>query len=150
MKRFVWRLQKVLDIKAREEQVQQMELLRLTEMVAERRSELLVRQQTLRMVMSDIAKDRSAGRLGAQEFFLKHAATNDRVIEKLRGQLRDLEIQRKEKTTEVLTTKRFREGLEKLRTEAKARFVQEQEKLEQKEMDERTTITFARNESVKT
>lgn len=150
MKRFVWRLQKVLDIKAREEQVQQMELLRLTEMVAERRSELLVRQQTLRMIMSDIAKDRSAGRLGAQEFFLKHAATNDRLIEKLKGQLRDLEIQRKEKTTEVLTTKRFREGLEKLRTEAKARFVQEQEKLEQKEMDERTTITFARNESVKT
>ncbi|MHC4519471.1 MAG: flagellar FliJ family protein [Planctomycetota bacterium] len=149
MKRFVWRLQKVLDIKAKEEQVRQMELLRLTEMLAERRSELLMRQQTLRMLMNDIARDRSAGRLGTQEFFLKHAATNDQIIEKLKGQIRDLEVQRREKTTEVLTAKRFREGLEKLRTEARERFIQEQEKLEQKEMDERTTITFAQNESMK-
>jgi flagellar FliJ protein len=149
MKRFVWRLQKVLDIKVKEEQLKQMELFRLTEALAEKRSELLLRQQTLRAIMSDIAKDRSSGRLEAQEFFLKHAATNDQIIEKLRDQIKELENQRQEKTAEVLATKRFREGLEKLRAEAKEQFIQKQEKLEQKEMDDRTTIAFARKESLK-
>ena len=149
MKRFVWRLQKVLDIKTKEEQLKQMELFRLTEALAEKRSELLLRQQTLRAIMSDIAKDRSSGRLGTQEFFLKHSAANDQVIEKLRDQIKELEHQRQEKTAEVLATRRFREGLEKLRAEAKERFIQEQEKLEQKEMDDRSTIAFARQESLK-
>ena len=149
MKRFVWRLQKVLDIKTREEQLKQMELFRLTETLAEKRSELLLHQQTLRAIMNDIAKDRSSGRLETQEFFLKHAATNDRVIENLRGQIKELENQRQEKTAELLATRRFREGLEKLRAEAKERFIQEQERLEQKEMDDGTTIAYARKESLK-
>jgi flagellar FliJ protein len=149
MKRFVWRLQKVLDIKAKEEQLKQMELFRMTETLAERRSELLMRQQTLRELMNDIAQDRSSGRLRTQEFFLRHAATNDQIIENLKSQIRDLEVQRKEKTAELLAARRFREGLEKLRAEAMERFIQEQEKLEQKEMDDRTTIAFARKERVK-
>lgn len=145
MKRFVWRLQKVLDIKSKEEQVKQMELFRLTETLAERQSELLMRQQVLREIMGQITRDKSSKRLGTQEFFLRHAATNDRFIEKLKEQIRQLEVQRKEKTAEVLAAKRFREGLEKLRDEAKEQFIQEQERLEQKEMDDQTTITFARN-----
>jgi flagellar FliJ protein len=149
MKRFVWRLQKVLDIKAKEEQVRQMELFRLTETLAERQSELLLRQQTLREIMREITRDRSGQRLGTQEFFLKHAATNDRLIEELRVQIRELEIQRREKTEQVLAAKRFREGLEKLREEAKEQFIQEQEKLEQKEVEDRTTIAFARRMSMK-
>ena len=148
MKRFVWRLQKVLDVKAKEEQLRQMELFRLTETLAERRSELLMQQQTLREIMNNIAKDRSSGRLETQEFFLRHAATNDQRIASLKGQIKDLEVQRKEKTAEVLTARRFREGLEKLRDEAKERFIQEQEKLEQKEMDDRTTVAFARDRSM--
>lgn len=149
MKRFVWRLQKVLDIKSKEEQVKQMELFRLTETLAERQSELLLRQQTLREIMSEITRDRSAQRLGTQEFFLRHAATNDKFIEELRGQIRDLELGRREKTEEVLAAKRFREGLDKLREEAKRQFIQEQEKLEQKESDDQTMIAFARSASIR-
>ena len=149
MKRFVWRLQKVLDIKAKEEQVRQMELFRLTETLAERQSELLLRQQTLREIMSEITRDQSSRRLGTQEFFLRHAATNDRLIAELRVQIKELEIQRREKTEQVLTAKRFREGLEKLRKEAKQQFIQEQETLEQKEAEDRTTIAFARRMSMK-
>lgn len=149
MKRFVWRLQKVLDIKTKEEQVKQMELFRLTERLAERQSELLLRQQTLREIMGQITRDRSSRRLGTQEFFLRHATTNDRFIEKLKSQIKDLEIQRRQKTEEVLAARRFREGFEKLREEAKEQFIQEQEKLEQKEVDDRTTIAFARGVSMR-
>ena len=48
-----------------------------------------------------------------------------------------------------LAAKRFKEGLEKLRAEAKERYIQEQEKLEQRESDDRTTIAFARDEGVR-
>ncbi len=149
MKRFVWRLQKVLDIKAKEEQLKRMELFRVTEALAMKRSELLMRQRMLREIMAEITRDHSTGRLGMQEFFLNNAGTDDQIIRKLNGEIHELEVQQKEKTAEVLAAKRFKEGLEKLRAEAKRRFIEEQERLEQKEMDDRTTVAFARKESLR-
>lgn len=148
MKRFVWRLQKVLDIKTKEEQLQRMELFRVTEMLAMKRSELLMRQRVLREIAAEITRNPSSRRLGMQEFFLGNAGTDDQIIRTLRNEIHDLETQQKEKMAEVLAAKRFKEGLEKLRTEAKTRFIGEQERLEQKEMDDRTTVAFARKENV--
>lgn len=144
MKRFVWRLQKVLEVKAKEEQARQMELFRLTESLAEKRSELLMCERVLQDLMMDIKKNPSSERLGAQEFFLKHAAANDERIAALRNEIAELETRQREKAAEVLAARRFKEGLERLRAEAKMQFIREQEKLEQKEMDERTTAAFAR------
>lgn len=149
MKRFVWRLQTVLDVKTKEEQIKRTELFRLTEELAERRSELLMRRRILQDIMSDIVRDKSSRRLAVQEFFLQHAATNDEQIRKLKNEIAELEGQQKNKTAEVMAAKRFKEGLERLRAEAKERFVQEQERLEQKELDDRTTATFAHKESIK-
>ncbi len=56
-----------------------------------------------------------------------------------------LESQQREKIAELLKVRRFKEGLERLRTEAKIQFIKEQEKLEQKELDEIATVSFARN-----
>jgi flagellar biosynthesis chaperone FliJ len=149
MKRFAWRLQKVLDIKIKEEQLKRMELFRLTEMLAIKRGELLMRRRILQEIAKEITQDRSAGRLGHQEFFLRNSDADDRLIRRLTGEIEDLEMQRKQKTAEVLAIRRFKEGLQRLRTEAKVRFIEEQEKLEQKEMDDRTTIAFVRNEGVR-
>ena len=55
-----------------------------------------------------------------------------------------LELQQKEKVTEVLKVRRFKQGLEKLREEAKRQFIAKQEKLEQKESDERAGVAFVR------
>ena len=148
MKRFVWRLQKVLDIKTKEEQLKRNELFRLTEQLAARRSELLVRRRILRDLMADITRDKSPKRLGTQEFFLRHASTDDADIRRLETEIAALEAQRKDKTAELLATKRFKEGLEKLRAQAEEEFRREQERLEQKELDERTTIGCARREGV--
>jgi len=144
LKRFVWRLQKVLDIKTKEEQYKRTELFRLTQLLADRRSELLLRQQVLQEIMAEISQDGTPHRLGAQEFFLTHAITDDQCIARLRSEIEDLEVRHKEKIAEVLAVKRFKEGLEKLRAEAKTRFIQEQEKLEQKELDDGIAIAFAR------
>jgi len=147
MKRFVWRLQKVLDVKTKEEQLRRTELFQIVEQLAARRGELLLRQQILQDLMTEIQRRESAQRLNTQEFFLRHAATDDEEIRCLQGEIAALEIRHKEKAAEVLAVRRFKEGLEKLRTQAKEEYMRKQEKLEQKEQDERTTIAFARNES---
>ncbi|MHC4259621.1 MAG: hypothetical protein ACYSTF_04320 [Planctomycetota bacterium] len=144
MKRFVWRLQRVLDIKRKAEQVKRAELLALTEKLAQTRGELLIQKRILENIVSDIAGKNAKKRLGQQEFFLKWAETNDELIKKLKEEERRLQAQQKEKIAEVLKLRRFREGLENLRDRARMQFIREQEKLEQKESDDRTTISFAR------
>ena len=144
MKRFVWRLQRVLEIKRKAEQVKRAELLELTEKLAQARGELLVQKKILENIISDIASREPKTRLGQQEFFLKRARINDELIKKLKENERELAALQREKIVEVLRLKRFTEGLERLREKAKMQFIREQEKLEQKELDEATTIGFAR------
>ena len=45
---------------------------------------------------------------------------------------------------EVLKVRRFREGLERLRAEAHRRFIEEQSRLEQKDLDEMAGMGFIR------
>ena len=144
MKRFVWRLQRVLDIKIKEEEVKRAELIKLTERLAEARSELLIQKRILENIISDIAGKKTAERLSQQEFFLKHSKVTDEQIKKMEKKVGDLESEQRKKIVEVLKIRRFRKELEKLREEAKRRFIEEQEKLEQKELDEGATISFAR------
>ena len=144
MKRFVWRLQRVLEIKKKEEQKVRAELFRLTENVAQTRGELLRRQKMLENVINGLTEESPKKRLGEQEFFLRYSATSDEQIRKLEDKKNALESQQREKIAEVLKIKRFKEGMERLRVEAKVQFIKEQEKLEQKEMDEGATISFVR------
>lgn len=144
MKRFVWRLQRVLDIKRKAEQVKRAELLALTEKLARARGELLMQKRILENIIADIAGKAPKKRLAQQEFFLKWAASNDESIKKLKQQERELQAQQREKIEEVLKLKRFKEGLERLRDRAKMQFITEQERLEQKELDEGATISFTR------
>jgi len=148
MKRFVWRLQRVLDIKAKEEQLRRTELFRLTELLTAKRGELLMRKRVLENLLDDIRNDRSPERLSSQAFFLQRVAVDDERIRKLKEEIATLEVRHKEKTAEVLAVRRFKEGLEKLRAQAKEEYIREEERLEQKELDDRTTISFARRETV--
>jgi len=144
MKRFVWRLQRVLDIRKKEEQKARAELLELTERLAQTRGELLMQQKMLEDIINGLTGENPKKRLGKQEFFLKFSAASNEQIKKLEDKVNELELQQRDKIAEVLKLRRFKEGLEKLRTEAKIRFIKEQEKLEQKELDEGATVSFVR------
>lgn len=144
MKRFVWRLQRVLEIKKKEEQKTRAELLKLTERLAQTRGELLVRNKILESIIEGLTEKNPKKRLGDQEFFLKHSAASVEQIRKLKDKVHLLESQQREKIAEVLKVRRFKEGLERLRVEAKMQFIRQQEKLEQKELDEGATISFVR------
>jgi len=147
MKRFVWRLQRVLDVKTKEEQIKRTELFRLTEQLTAKRGELLMRQRILQDLLEDIRQDRSPERWSTQEFVLRRIAVDDEQIRKLREEIAAVEIRHREKTAEMLAVRRFREGLEKLRTQAKEDYIREEERLEQRDSDERATIAFTRQES---
>ena len=145
MKQFVWRLQRVLDIKKKEEQKKESELFEITEKLAHVRSELLIRKKILDNIIDTLTKEHPKKRLDKQEFFLKCSAATDELIRVLEGKINELESRQREKKNEVLKLKRFNKGLEKLRVEAKTQFIKEQDKLEQKESDEITIIRFVRN-----
>lgn len=144
MKCFVWRLQRVLDIKKKEEQKRRAELFELTEKIADVRGRLLVRQKMLEDIIDALAAESPKKRLGKQEFFLRYSAASNEQIKKLKDEIGKLESQQRKKIAEVLKVRRFKEGLERLRVEAKAQFIKEQEKLEQKELDEGATVSFVR------
>jgi flagellar biosynthesis chaperone FliJ len=143
MKRFVWRLQKVLDVKSRQEQFHRTELFRIAEQLAARRGALLLRQRILQDLLAEIAGHEGPQRWNAQEFFLRHVAADDEQIRRLQEEIAALEIRHRDQTARVLALRRSREGLEKLREKAKEQYIREQERLEQKELDERTTVTYA-------
>ena len=149
MKRFVWRLQRVLDIRKKEEQKARAELLGLTGRLAETRGELLRQQKMLEDIINGLTGENPKKRLIKQEFFLKFSAASDEQIKKLEDKVKELESQQRDKIAEVLKLRRFKEGLEKLRTEAKMQFIKEQERLEQKQLDEGATVSFVRREQSK-
>jgi flagellar FliJ protein len=144
MKQFTWRLQRVLDIKRKEEQIIRAQLLGITEKLAQTRGELLVQKMILKNIIDDLTEEHPSMRLGKQAFFLRSSTTNDELIRKLKNNVSKLEIQQKEKIDEILKVKRYKKGLEKLRVEAKTQFIREQEKLDQKDSDEMTIMGFAR------
>ncbi len=144
MKRFVWRLQRVLDIRKKEEQKARAELLELTERLAAARGELLIQQKMLEDIINGLTGENPKKRLGKQEFFLKFSAVSDEQIKKLEDKVKELELQQRDKIAEVIKLRRLKEGLERLRTEAKMQFIREQERLEQKQLDEGATVSFVR------
>ena len=144
MKRFAWRLQRVLDIKKKEEQTKSAELLGITGELAQVRGKLFIQKRILETIIGSLTEEHPRRRLDRQELFLRCSATNDELIRKLENKVNELEVRRREKIAEVLKIKRFKEGLEKLRIEAKTQFIREQEKLEQKDADEMTIMGFAR------
>ena len=144
MKRFAWRLQRVLDIRKKEEQIKRAELMAVTERMAQVQTEVMLKKITLKNMLDSMAKENPKKRLAKQEFFLRCSERDDELIRKLETKISELKIQQKEKIAEILKIRQYKEGLEKLRTEAKIQFIKEQEKLDQKNADERTGIGFAR------
>jgi flagellar export protein FliJ len=144
MKRFVWRLQRVLDVRVKQEQVKRTELFRVTQELAEKRTELLLRQQMLKEALASVGAENTARRIEKQEMVLRYAATNDEAIRRVREAIGNLEIRQKQKLAELLAVRQSREALERLREDTRNRFMQEQERLDQKESDERAVIAFSR------
>src|SRR5512136_452674 len=105
MKRFVWRLQRVLDVRVKQEQVKRTELFRVTQELAEKRTELLLRQQMLKEALAAVGVENSARRIEEQQMVLRYAATNDEQIRQVKEGIAGLEARQKEKLAELLAVR---------------------------------------------
>ncbi len=144
MKRFQWRLQRVLDIKQKEEQVKRAELVRITEQLSDTRVAVFLQKRILEDLMQALAEADSQDRIRQQALLMTYSAANDRKIKELEKTVVNLAARQQEKLAEILKLKQFNEGLEKLRTDAQEDYFKEQETLEQKMLDEASTSRFAR------
>jgi flagellar export protein FliJ len=116
----------------------------LTEGLAQTRGELFSQQRVLRDIFDSITREKPKERLSRQEFFLCNSAETDRRIKQLQKSIEELEARQKEMIAEVLKIRRFKEGLERLREQAKKKFIEAEEKIEQKQLDEMATQRFTR------
>ena len=144
MKKFVWRLQRLLDIKIKQEDAKRSELVAVTERALSVRSQIMVQRAALRKMLGELSEKKAKQRLSEQEFFLRYAHVSDEEIKKLELKLSELEKLRQLKIEEIMKIRRFRKGLERLRAETKAKFLKEEEKHEQKDLDDKTIMSIAR------
>ncbi len=148
MKKFTWRLQRVLDLKQKQQQAKKSELLKITEQLAVTRTILLAQKRILADAIENVAKNEPRERLTRQPLLLQSSRQNDKLIKKLLEKVAELQKKQHEATVEFLKLKRAAEAMEKLRERTKQKFIAQQEKIDQKEMDERTTLRFARKMKV--
>ena len=144
MKKFVWRLQRLLDIKIKQEVAKRGELVAVTEQAVAVRSQIMVQRAALRKMLAELSQKKAKQRLSEQEFFLKYAHVSDEAIKKLEEELAELEKVRQAKIKEIMKIRRYRKGLERLRAAARAEFLKEEQRNEQKESDAKSTVSFAR------
>ena len=144
MKKFVWRLQRLLDIRIKQEESIRAELVAVTEQAVSLRGRIMMQKTILRRMLAEMEQKEGSQRLAEQEFFFKYAHISDERIKKLEEQLAEVEKLRREKIKELMVIRRYRKGLEKLREKAKAEYLIEQNAYEQKDLDEKTNMSIAR------
>ena len=144
MKKFVWRLQRLLDIKTKQEESMRAELVAITEQAVSLRGRIMMQKTILRRMLAEMEEKEGSQRLAEQEFFFKYAHISDERIKKLEEQLAEVEKLRREKIKELMVIRKYRKGLEKLREKAKTEYLIEQNAYEQKDLDEKTNMSIAR------
>ncbi|MHB0946581.1 MAG: flagellar export protein FliJ [Sedimentisphaerales bacterium] len=144
MKKFVWRAQKVLEVKKIEEQRKKNELLAITENLTNAVGLLIAKKALLKDMLEQLNTKDPMKNLQQRQIFFRYSAINDEAIEHLKRKIAELEKQQKEKIAEFLKIRQYSQGLEKLREQAKIRFYDEQEKLDQKQADEDTVMKYSR------
>jgi flagellar export protein FliJ len=131
VKKFVWRLQRLLDIKIKQEKALRVELVAVTEQAVAVKSQILLKKAALRQKLEDLGNLESSQRLAQQQFFFKFVHVLDTQIRHLKQALKELEEIRKKKIKEIMEIRRSRKSLEKVREKAKAKYAIEQKRLEQ-------------------
>jgi hypothetical protein len=150
VKRFSWRLQRVLDVTEQRERLMEAELLALAQRVVLARQGILARQALVRMLLADLGRRPLADRLAEQTLVLECARTEQRTLDDLRAKLKDLEDERQRATERLMEVRTRRRMLERLRDEARRRHDKEMDRLEQAALDEAAHLAHARRDPAET
>jgi flagellar FliJ protein len=144
MKKFVWRLQRLLDIKTRQEELLRTELVALSEQAAAIRAEILMHKASIRSRLAQMRSLEAVERLEQQRHFMQFAHVLDARIKGLYEKLAKLDEQRKEHIRRLMEIRKERKSLDKLREKARNEHLKEWNQVEQKTTDETSSTAFAR------
>ncbi len=143
MKRFRWSLQRLLEVTVHREQVLRAELMRLSQEMAGLREIILARQAVLKSLLAELANEDIRTRFLEQQLFMNYVQNDQKQIRQFEQQLKELGVVRKQKNAEFLQVRTTRKTLERLREQAKERYLRDQLRVEQKQLDEVAHISFA-------
>jgi flagellar biosynthesis chaperone FliJ len=119
MKKFRWRLQRLLDVRHKQEDAVRAELTELTEQTATMRGRILMEKAMLRSRLADLRHTQAGDRLRQQQAFMQCVAVVDSRIAALQYELNALEQKRSEKIEAIMGIRKFRKALERLRAQAR-------------------------------
>ncbi len=142
MARFFWRLQRVLDIREKQEQALRSALMMLSERMMLLRQEIMVIRARIHTALEELGNKDAAERLLSQQIFMKYSEYSENEINFLKAELSEVDKQRKEKMNEILEKRKLIKMLEKLKAKAKEEFLAESAHIEQKEIDEFTNNRY--------
>jgi flagellar export protein FliJ len=144
MKRFRWRLQTVLGVAVNRERSVRLELFSLASQASSLRREILMRQEELREIFTDLGRQQFTQRLASHQVALACSDTARREIARLEMNLKGVQRRRDEKLAQVVALRARRKTLERLREEAQKQYIKECEAVEQKQIDELANLRSAR------
>ena len=144
MKRFVWRLQRLLDLKTKQQDLIRMELMAMSERIAQIRAGILMHKAEIRSRLAELRQLPPEQRPARQQMFLQFVHVLDTRIRTMEQSAAQLEEQRKQKMNELMEVRKSQKSLEKLRQRAKDAYHQQQEYILQKETDETSSTAYAR------
>lgn len=98
----------------------------------------------MREMLRDLGRKKARERLAPQALFIRHAQFSEDQIKELERELAEIEKLRQQKISEILEIRKFRKGLEKLHAKAKTEFDEKQQKIEQNDLDDKTSTSYAR------
>jgi len=144
VKKFIWPLQRLLDIKEKQEDFARIELVTITEQIVIVRGQIMMQKTILRGVFSELSQLDPTQRMQRQQECMDYAHVTDAKIKTLHQTLEQTKQKRKKKIEEVVKFRKFRKGLEQLRARALVEYQKQMNQAEQKQLDENITTTFAR------
>lgn len=144
MKKFIWPLQRLLDIKEKQEDFARMELVGITEQIVMIRGQIMMQKTILRGLFSELNQLEPQQRTQRQRECMKYAHVIDAKIKTLSQTLQQVEQKRKKKMEAVMALRKLRKSLEQLRAKALICYHEELNQAEQKQLDEYITTACAR------
>jgi flagellar export protein FliJ len=144
MKRFAWRLQRLLDLKTKQQDLLRAELMALGERIAQIRTGILIQKAEIRSRLADLRQMPADQRPAKQQVFLQFVHVLDNRIRSMEQAAAGLEEERKKKIKELMEIRKKQKSLENLRERAKEAYQQQQQQAQQKETDETSNTAYAR------
>jgi len=144
MKRFKWRLQRLLEVTIQRERALRSELFALSRRIAQLHQEVFRRRTALRAALAELGDEDIQRRIPRQEVFMSHSPVAWKVLDGLNVELGELAEKRRQATERLVKVRSSRRTLERLQGEARQRHIRREMKAEQRMLDESAHVSFPR------